>query len=347
MAIVEARASAAPPTRVLRLETLRRVAWVVLLGSVGWVAGTEAELTDLPEGVRAVYDIPYRESAGSSCKLDLYQPEGPAPAGGRPAVVAIHGGGWRGGSKRGHGRMVARMAQHGYVVLAPGYTLARPERPSWPANFEDVRESIRWIRRHAAELGVDSRRIAVVGASAGGHLAAMLGTYPDTRVEPEAIPAGIDTAAAPPHDGVSARVQAVVSFYGPADLLTNAQASGPARSMIRVFLGGDPDAFPDRYRAASPISHLSGDDAPMFLVHGTNDDSVPLDQSAALAQRAESAGVRCRRVVVEGAGHGFGLHVGGRDLLPEILAFLDETWTRPRSRGTFGPERSERVINSD
>ena len=161
-------------------------------------------------GVSLITGREYLTVGSSRRRLDVYLPAGhtatPAAKRGRPAVLVIHGGSWLGGSaaawRTDPSDMVVRLAQHGLVVFALDYRLARPDEPSWPAIVGDLREAVRWVRRHGGEFGVDPGRIAVLGISAGAHLAALLGVQSEERGP----------------DGVSSRVQAVVSFYGPSDL---------------------------------------------------------------------------------------------------------------------------------
>jgi len=118
----------------------------------------------------------------------------------------------------------------------------------------------------------------------------------------------------------------VIDFYGPTDLRSLIDSRRETSGSIHLFLGGGPDRFPGRFEAASPVRHVSHDDPPMLLIHGTDDALVPVSQSEALASALETAGVPHRLIVVEGARHGFDLEVGGRDLVPEIIAFLDASW---------------------
>ncbi len=310
-------------TRIRRGARLMRVlVGAGLIGVTGLLVHAEAQRPEVPAGVEASLDIVYRRAGDREAKLDVYVPIGEAPAGGRPAIVAIHGGGWRGGSKGGFGRMAARLARHDYVVVSVDYLLSKPDSPSWPDNFEDVREAVRWVRRHADDYGIDPDRIVALGASAGGHLSALLGTYPDGPVAAEGLPrprAGTPKA-------VSARVQAVIDLYGPADLRALIESREQTGGPLHLFLGGGPDRFPGRFEAASPVRHVSSDDPPMLLIHGADDPLVPVAQSEALASTLKTAGVLHRLIVVEGARHGFGLEVGGRDLVPEVIAFLDAAW---------------------
>jgi acetyl esterase/lipase len=205
------------------------------------------------------------------------------------------------------------LAQQGLAVFAVDYRLARPGSPGWPAALGDLRAAVRWVRRHSEEFGIDPARIAIMGQSAGGHLAALIGTAPEERGP----------------DGVTSRVQAVVSFYGPCDLTGLMTARRLTHEPVRVFLGDAASAPADHAVAASPVHHVTNDDPPVLLLHGSDDAWVPLGQSVRMAAALASAGVPHRLIVVEAARHGFEALVEypqRRDLLPEILAFLETAW---------------------
>jgi len=256
-----------------------------------------------PAPVEIRRDITY---SPAGYRLDVYLPTAPAPADGRPAILAIHGGGWRKFDKGQYGPKVSALARDGYVIVAPDYTLSAPGAPSWPRNFEDVREAVRWVRRNAVELGVDPDRIAAIGESAGAHLAALLGTVDD-----------------PPGAGlVSSRVQAVISVSGPTDLAALHAGSAAGGAAASQFLGGPPSAVPARYLAASPTTHATADDAPFLILQGTADTIVPADQATRLDAALDRVGVPRRLIVLAGASHGFGWRVSGRDLLAEVRSFL-------------------------
>jgi acetyl esterase/lipase len=292
---------------------LRILAWGALLGVTGLLVRGEVVRDPLPGDVAAYRDLVYRRDGRRTERLDVYVPAKVPPPGGWPAVLAIHGGGWRGGNKRGYGQMAAALADHGYVVAAADYTLSAPDAPSWPANLEDLRAAVRWLRRNAGAYSVDPNRIAVMGASAGGHLAALLATSPDDASRGAEAP-------------TSARVQAVIDFYGPTDLVALAETSRRAGPSLTLFLGGLPRDMPDRYAAASPAGHVTRDAPPMLIIHGEEDLLVPIDQSRRLAAVLERAGVPHQLIVVPGARHGFDFQVGQRDLLPDVLAFLKSAW---------------------
>ena len=197
-------------------------------------------------------DIVYENVGGRQERLDLYLPHGTPPAGGWPVLMAIHGGGWRKFSKDEYGPSVAGMVvPKGIAVVAMNYTLSAPGAPSWPANFEDVRNAVRWARASAGAFDLDPDHFAAIGESAGGHLAALLGTNPDGP-----ITAGGDPSAGDVYGSVSARVQAVVDFYGPTDLAALERESARRRPAVVQFLGGTPAQVPQSYADASPDDHV-------------------------------------------------------------------------------------------
>ena len=202
-----------------------------------------------------------------------------------PGVLAIHGGSWIGGSKWEYGHQLARLTRHGYVVFAADYQLARPGVPSWPGALEDLREAVRWVRRHADEFLVDKNRLVAFGSGSGAHLALLLGTFPPDQ-EP---------------DGISSRVQAVVSMYGPSDLPGLLNSRRLPNEPARQFLGWDSADWPARAGAASPLEQVSHDDPPTLLVHGSDDRWVSLEQSQRMSESLSAAGVHERLIVVAGA----------------------------------------------
>jgi acetyl esterase/lipase len=272
-------------------------------------------------GVSLIKGREYLTAGSHRATLDIYRPAGNSDVAvskrARPAVLLIHGGSWIGGSaaawRADPADVVIRLARQGLVVFAVDYRLARPGEPSWPAVVGDLREAVRWVRRHGDEFGVDPDRIAVMGISAGGHLAGLLGTLAEERGP----------------DGVSSRVQAVVSFYGPSDLGGLMISRRLSHEPVRTLLGDGPSRSADLAAEASPISHVTHDDPPFLLLHGSDDLWVPLDQSVRMASALAIVGVPYRLIVVPGARHGFGLTVEyptNRDLLPEIVGFLENVW---------------------
>ena len=171
--------------------------------------------------------------------LDVYVPAGAPPPKGWPVIMAIHGGGWRRFNKLEYGpRIASALVPKGYAVVAPNYPLSSPGLPSWPQNLQDIEAAVRWMKSHASRFSIDPNRVVAMGESAGGNLAELLGTN--------------SPSAQPDASGVSAAVNAVVSFSGPSDLASLYAQSPEAAKAAAQFLGGPPSAVPDLYAAASP-----------------------------------------------------------------------------------------------
>ena len=255
-------------------------------------------------------NLTYPTPAGRAEQLNVYVPPGPSPIGGRPVLIAIHGGGWRKLNKDGYGaRIASAFVPHGYVVVAPNYELSAPGHPSWPVNLEDVQSAVGWIRTHASELGINPNQVAAIGESAGANLAALLGTDPGTVSG----------------SSVSTQVNAVIAFSTPTNLSVLSSESPWAGRAAAQFLGGSPHQIPASYAAASPIDHVAPGDPPMLLVHGLQDPLIPVSQSEAMAAVLTAAGVRNELILVAG-GHDldFPDHYG--NLIPRLLEFLGTTW---------------------
>jgi acetyl esterase/lipase len=232
--------------------------------------------------------------------LDIYRPAGRVPAGGWPVVLAIHGGGWRRFSKDQYApKVVPTLLRGGFAVVAPNYTLSSPGNPSWPRNLNDLRQAVLWIRANGGSYGLDPGRIAAMGESAGGHLAALLGTDPG---------------------GPGTEVQAVVDFFGPTDLvaLPNQRTNADLAAVQMLGPAVDPAGRTD----ASPVAHVSPGDPPVLILQGTADTIVPALQSREFARVLSDAGVPNRLILIPGDAHGFGFNGSGRNLAPEVLGFL-------------------------
>ncbi len=236
-------------------------------------------------------DIPYGQDERQTLDLFLPKDDGKSL---RPAVVVIHGGAWRSGNKRDMHPIAELFTRHGYVTAAVNYRLA----PKWsyPAQLDDCQRSVRWLRKRADEFRLDPKGIGAAGASAGGHLSALLGTR-DTRDDSD-----------PELKGISSKVQCVLDIFGPTDfteeLYVKASRTPPLGQILLDFLGKPYDEAKEVWREASPLSHVSSDDAPFFIVHGTTDRLVPVEQSQRFAQALQKAGVEVKLVIIEGMGHG-------------------------------------------
>ncbi|MBN1911675.1 MAG: alpha/beta hydrolase fold domain-containing protein [Pirellulales bacterium] len=237
-------------------------------------------------------DVEYGRAGDRALKLDLVRPKKTSDKP-RPAIVFIHGGGWQGGNKSGGvGRLTPLVAGGDYVGASVGYRLSG--EAIWPAQIHDCKAAIRYLKANADKLGIDPNRIGVWGTSAGGHLVDMLGTTGDV-----AALEGDNGSA-----GQSSRVACVVSFFGPTDL-RGLGGGGHARGPVTKLLGGPVSEHPEAAASASPITHVTKDDCPFLLVHGTDDPLVPLAQSETFHKALRAAGVDSTLLTVQGGGHGF------------------------------------------
>lgn len=232
---------------------------------------------------QTITDVPYC-SADPAQKMDIYFPQSGGPW---PAVVYIHGGSWMHGDKSEAALFAGGLNSLGYLVVSLDYRLY--PQAIFPAMIEDVKCGIRSLRAHAAELNLDPNRIAVMGASAGGHLASLVGT-----TDPGPWDAG-------EHPDQSSRVQAVISLAGVMDLSqTFPNADGnDVETMKRI-------GFNEKnVLQASPISHVTPDDPPFLLIHGDLDELVPVQQSQLMYDRLVQNKVPAQLLIVKNATHSF------------------------------------------
>jgi acetyl esterase len=218
-------------------------------------------------------DVEFARPHGVSLTLDAHIPASPTP---QPAVLLVHGGGWEAGDKTTYIRpWFATLNEAAIAWFSINYRLA----PEWkhPAAVDDIESAFHWIRANARRLGIDPKRIALMGESAGGHLVLLAGLR--SKVKPAAL----------------------VSFYGIHDLPLWFEQRGEVPQNIGKYL---PGRKPETLRALSPILWIRRDSPPMFLVHGTEDKGVPFDQSVTLSKTARELGVHCELLLIEGAPHG-------------------------------------------
>ncbi len=266
----------------------------------------------LPEETRVLRDIAYVPGGHERQKLDLYLPaQTNSPL---PLIIWVHGGAWLAGNK--NDCPAVRFVSRGFAVASVNYRLS--QHAIFPAQIEDCKAAVRWLRAHASEYHLDPNRFGAWGASAGGHLVALLGTTGDVKE--------FDTGA---NLDFSSRVQAVVDFFGPADLLKMAAQSGPESRMDHnatnspesQLIGGPLQENKEKANRASPVTYVTKDDAPMLLVHGDADPLVPHQQSEELCDALKKAGVDATIHIVKGAGHGNGF---GPDVNELVERFFEQ-----------------------
>ncbi len=243
---------------------------------------------ELPKGVRTVLDLPYVEGGHARNRLDLFLPE--KAAGRRPLIVWVHGGAWCGRNKEYWAPVW--LVPKGYVLASINYRLS--QHAVFPSQIEDCKAAIRWLRAHAAEYHFDPDHIGVWGASAGGHLVSLLGTTAGVK----AWEGRGDNRAQ------SSRVQCVVDWCGPTDLVTLAAPGAALRGAVEQLLGGPIDKKRALAVQASPLTYAGKDSAPFLIVQGDKDEVVPLDQSRMFAAALKKAGAEVKFVVIKGCGHG-------------------------------------------
>ena len=239
-------------------------------------------------------DLEYGSVDGISLKLNLFKPEG-RPLG---LVVYVHGGAWRGGAKE--DCPILSLVNDGYAVASVDYRLT-PQAP-FPANVHDIKGAIRFLRAEAPRLGIRCESIAIIGSSAGGHLAALVG-----------VSSGVSAleGSTGGNAGVSSEVQAVVSFFGASNLETILGQSTEfgmtmRKPALQLLLGGLPQEKAELARLASPVAHLDPKDPHVLLIHGDADPQMPFQQSEEFERAGKVAGVSVTLHPVAGGRHGGG-----------------------------------------
>jgi acetyl esterase/lipase len=236
---------------------------------------------------KANYGEVYVKRDSGPLKADVYVPEGTGPF---PGVLVVHGGAWRMGTRGQLAGVAQELAKHGFTAVAISYRLAPQHK--FPAQIEDCKAAVRWMRTNAKRLKIDPDRIGGYGYSAGAHLVSLLGTTDPN----DGLEGTIDVLeSAPP----STRLQCVAAGGAPCDLRPiPADEDG-----LSFFLGGSPGTCPEQYRLASPAAFVTPDDPPMFFFHGERDSLVPLASPEHMRQELEKAGVEADLYIVPELGH--------------------------------------------
>jgi acetyl esterase/lipase len=274
--------------------------------------------------------------------LDLYRPTN--PSGPLPMVLWLHGGGWGAGDPRGGAfvegdwsQSLAELAGRGYLVASATYQFVSEAK--YPAQAQDVRSAIRWLRRNAATYGGSSNKLVVMGGSAGAYLSLVVGmSCGDPSLDPpRAGPPG--SPPPPPPPAGSECVDGVVAFYPPTDLVTLAQYKMPGpnpallEGLVENLLGCRMSACPpSQIQAANILGRIDAKDPPVLIFHGEADTLVPISHSQTLDAALKRAGVPSELVVVPGRNHAFpGLPAADRArILEQTFRFIDErTGRRP------------------
>lgn len=266
----------------------------------------------IPTDIRYEPDVAYLPP-GRKEKADLYYPKTVSAGSKLPAVIIIHGGGFNDGDKarKREINIGSNLARAGYMGMSINYKLRRMQgQVTWPQSLHDAKTAVRWLRANADRLGIDPERIGVVGCSAGGNLASMLAiTRPSDGLDPKQ-----------PLSELSTSVRCAVNFYGAVDLMNYHDMKMFNRTRVEA---------PDLYKAASPITYVHKDAAPLLLIHGTADKVVDVSQSKTLAAALAKVGAPHELVILQDAPHSFDLQPPQRDLRPLVIGFLDKHLRTP------------------
>jgi len=224
--------------------------------------------THPPAGITVLHDVVIGTGGDRDLHAEIAYPT--KEDGLLPAVIYIHGGGWSAGSHK-QSTILLKLAREGFFAASIEYRLSKEAK--WPAQIQDCKLGVRWLRANAAQYHVDPNRIGVWGVSAGGHLVACLGTMADIK----------EYEGQGGYPGISSAVQAVVDFYGPTDFtrITTPNPTGSA-TLVETLLGVPYAQNPPLWKSASPLFYVKASDPPMLLVHGDSDMTVRVSQSTAL-----------------------------------------------------------------
>ncbi len=247
-------------------------------------------------------DLVYGTAGADKLMLDLAVPRTGGP---HPLVLCLHGGAWKAGSRKdlskgvmwadfgtGRASLIESLAGEGFAAASVSYRLAPAAK--FPAQIQDVKTALRFLRANAKRFNLDPDRVGVLGFSAGGHLAALLG-----------LTDGVAAFAGDQYPGYSTRVTCVVDFFGPADLTLYSETPGIEKAFMVPLLGGKSADHPELYTQASPVEYATRDAPPFLLVHGTADVVVPLLHSKRLHAKLTAAGAASELIPVRNKGHGW------------------------------------------
>jgi acetyl esterase/lipase len=285
--------------------------------AAAWLAGASTIANAEPV---VTSNIEYARANGQALLLDLYKPEGNAPA---PLLIWVHGGAWEAGRKT--PMPLTALVDRGYAVASVDF---RPASTApFPGQIHDIKAAVRFLRAQANRYGYDASRIGMLGASSGGHLAALVAV---TAGNPEL------EGELGEHRTESSSVQAVVSYFGASNLTTILAQSTPFGLNVRVpalqrLLGAAPEDNEAAARLASPVFHVDRADPPLLMLHGDQDRQMPINQSHELEAAYEAAGAAVALTVVHGAGHG-GDEFFSASNVENVAAFLDAEIKAKRER---------------
>lgn len=270
-----------------------------------------------PEGTKFYSNISYANDTSKKHLLDIYLPQNANKN--FPLVVWIHGGAWMLNDKYADmsymKNTVKGFIDSGYALASIDYRYSTSA--VFPAQIQDCNEALEYLYEHAGEYGFDKNKIALIGFSAGGHLASLLGLSHNNNVN-EFYPKGLQ---------LHFNIQCVLDFYGPSDLLAMSMSTDTsinnARSSIALLLGAMPVDRPDLAKKASPVTYVDKNDPPFLIVQGEKDESVPNTESKLLSSWLKLAGVKNKLIIVPNAPH-YGVMFDAPEIRENVFKFLRE-----------------------
>jgi len=288
-----------------------RFCGLILLAALATVP---ARSEDAPPAVKVERNVVYTTAGGEKLMMDIAAPKEGGP---HPAVLLLHGGAWMSGSrkdlstssKKGTPSLIEQIAARGYVVASASYRLAPKHK--FPAQIEDARTAVRFLRANAKKYDLKPDQIAAGGFSAGGHLALLLGLADKGSFKNDELA------------DHSSRVNCVVSFFGPTDLSLYASSEGLVDAYMVPWLGKECKTDKAVFAKASPLEFATKDDPPVLFIHGTADFVVPIVHSERLLDKLKELGVKADLITMKGEGHGWDGKAAVKST-QDTLQFLDE-----------------------
>ena len=260
----------------------------MMIGVVGPAFGAELII---PEAVVFEQGIEYSNPDNQHLQLNVARPKN--ATGSLPAILCIHGGGFRAGHRDSYNKLCLTLAEHGFVAATVSYRFA--PKYQFPAAVHDVKAAVRWLRANASKYRINPLLIGVTGGSAGGHLAQFLGVTPDLKQ--------FEGEGGNPEQ--SSRVSCVVNFYGPSDFTKSYGKSVDAAEVLPLFFGGNLETERHKHILGSPLYWVTPSAAPTLCVHGTEDKYVAYEQATWIVERLKACDVEAELLTLPGAGHGF------------------------------------------
>ncbi len=263
-----------------------------------------------PQGTVLHGNVPYSKDTLQKHLLDIYLP--PNTTGKIPLVIFVHGGGWLSNDKYADmgymKKTVSEMVSNGFALASIDYRFSTDA--VFPAQIQDCNRAASFLYDNADKYGFDKKRFAIIGFSAGGHLASLMGLSKNNKVKDFFMPGS----------NQSFSFKAVVDFYGPAELILF-PGNNDVRSPESILIGAAPLARPDLAKAASPVTYVDKNDPPFLIIHGEKDELVSPKQSQLLSAWLSLAGVKNELIIVKDAPH-FGAMFDEDAIRTKVIQFL-------------------------